>query len=327
MNDPLNDSNGRVHFSLLSSNVDRAGLEEFCRQAQKKGDDFVIVNPYYVSIAKVCLEGSLTKVCVIVDYPSGQSSPQDKAFSASDGLKHGAVAVALIPNLRAVQTKNNELLKNELTIVKEAIGEEAFLHVLIPIDVPDEEKEIVRGFVSTFPNSFVSFPDPNLFPDCQKTLDVLHELKKVDNLPSNEEITIGDGKHMKKHHRFWSIVGSVFWVIIIGWWLSIYYLLVGVLCCITIIFIPIGIQWFKFSALALQPFGKDIEFTKSGGKIFLNVLWIIFGGWENSLFFYILGAILCVTIVFIPFGLQFFKFGKLAIMPLGARIVKADVAN
>lgn len=34
-----------------------------------------------------------------------------------------------------------------------------------------------------------------------------------------------------------------------------------------------------------------------------------------------LGLLLCITIVGIPFGLQFFKIAKLALMPFGAEIV------
>lgn len=35
----------------------------------------------------------------------------------------------------------------------------------------------------------------------------------------------------------------------------------------------------------------------------------------------IIGVILCITIVGIPFGLQFFKFAKLSIIPFGSNIV------
>ena len=34
-----------------------------------------------------------------------------------------------------------------------------------------------------------------------------------------------------------------------------------------------------------------------------------------------LGLLLCITIVGIPFGLQFFKIAKLSLMPFGAEIV------
>ena len=36
----------------------------------------------------------------------------------------------------------------------------------------------------------------------------------------------------------------------------------------------------------------------------------------------LIGCILCITIVGIPFGKQCFKYAKLALMPFGADIVK-----
>jgi uncharacterized membrane protein YccF (DUF307 family) len=36
----------------------------------------------------------------------------------------------------------------------------------------------------------------------------------------------------------------------------------------------------------------------------------------------LIGCLLCITIVGIPFGLQFFKIARLALFPFGARVVK-----
>ena len=55
-----------------------------------------------------------------------------------------------------------------------------------------------------------------------------------------------------------------------------------------------------------------------------NILWIIFSGIELAITNLALGAILCVTIVGIPFGMQFFKIAKLALAPFGAEVEKAE---
>ncbi|MDY7103701.1 MAG: YccF domain-containing protein [Actinomycetota bacterium] len=55
-----------------------------------------------------------------------------------------------------------------------------------------------------------------------------------------------------------SLVGNVLWFILAGFWLALAHLLLGVLLCITIIGIPLGIGNFKLIPLALFPFGKDI---------------------------------------------------------------------
>ena len=52
---------------------------------------------------------------------------------------------------------------------------------------------------------------------------------------------------------------NILWIIIGGIWIALTHLLFGVLCCITIIGIPFGLQHFKLAGLALTPFGKTIS--------------------------------------------------------------------
>ena len=54
------------------------------------------------------------------------------------------------------------------------------------------------------------------------------------------------------------------------------------------------------------------------GSFLLNVVWLILSGLPLALEHAVLGGVLCVTIIGIPFGLQYFKLAKLALMPFGA---------
>lgn len=117
-----------------------------------------------------------------------------------------------------------------------------------------------------------------------------------------------------------SLLGNILWIILGGFLSSIVWLFVGCIWCITIIGIPIGIQCFKFARLMFLPFGKDVQFSSSTGHIILNIFWILFSGIELAIMHLIIGALLCIMIIGIPFGLQHFKFAKLSIMPFGATI-------
>ena len=48
-----------------------------------------------------------------------------------------------------------------------------------------------------------------------------------------------------------------------------------------------------------------------------NIIWVIFGGFIMALEYMISGALLCLTIIGIPFGLQIFKLGVFALLPFG----------
>ena len=53
-------------------------------------------------------------------------------------------------------------------------------------------------------------------------------------------------------------IGNVLWFILSGVWLAIGHALTGVLLCITIIGIPLGLANFKLIPVSLFPLGKDI---------------------------------------------------------------------
>ena len=113
------------------------------------------------------------------------------------------------------------------------------------------------------------------------------------------------------------------WATFVGWELALYYFFSGVICFISIIFIPVGFQLFKLGRLALWPFGYSPRFTSLNGfKLVVNILWAIFVGWENALACFISGALMCCTIILIPCGLQMFKFARLILLPLGTSIEK-----
>ena len=56
----------------------------------------------------------------------------------------------------------------------------------------------------------------------------------------------------------WSFLGNVIWVIVAGWWLALTHIVTGLLLCITIIGIPMGIANFKLIPVSLMPLGKEI---------------------------------------------------------------------
>jgi uncharacterized membrane protein YccF (DUF307 family) len=54
------------------------------------------------------------------------------------------------------------------------------------------------------------------------------------------------------------VVGNILWFLLAGWWLALEHVVVGVLLCITIIGIPLGIGSFKMASAALAPFGREV---------------------------------------------------------------------
>jgi uncharacterized membrane protein YccF (DUF307 family) len=55
-----------------------------------------------------------------------------------------------------------------------------------------------------------------------------------------------------------SIIGNIIWILIAGWWLAVGHIVTGVLMCLTIIGIPLGLANFKLIPISLLPLGTQI---------------------------------------------------------------------
>ncbi len=115
-------------------------------------------------------------------------------------------------------------------------------------------------------------------------------------------------------------LGNILWFIFGGWLAGLSWGVAGVLWCLTLIGIPWGVQCFKFAGLSLFPFGKEVNYGGGAGSLILNIVWLLLTGLPMAIEHAVLGIVLCLTIIGIPFGLQHFKLAKLALLPFGATI-------
>jgi uncharacterized membrane protein YccF (DUF307 family) len=115
-------------------------------------------------------------------------------------------------------------------------------------------------------------------------------------------------------------LGNIIWFLCGGFLSGLSWLVAGLLWCLTIVGIPVGMQCFKLAEMSFFPFGKEIRYGGGPGSLILNILWIILTGIPLAIESAVFGLILCITIIGIPFGLQHFKIAKLALMPFGATI-------
>ena len=116
-------------------------------------------------------------------------------------------------------------------------------------------------------------------------------------------------------------IGNIIWLGLGGILCAILWFLAGILVCITIVGIPFGVQCFKIARFVFWPFGTNVDIGNFGfGGAIGNILWILIFGWELAVVHFIVAIIFSITIIGIPFGIQHFKFAKLAFLPFGANV-------
>lgn len=119
-------------------------------------------------------------------------------------------------------------------------------------------------------------------------------------------------------------IGNILWFVVSGLWLGLSYIVAGLIACLTIIGIPFGIQAFKLAGYVMWPFGRELRYSEGHrfSKGVMNVIWIIVGGVWLALEHLLLGVILCLTIIGIPFGIKNFSMAKLALFPFDYAVAR-----
>ncbi len=124
-------------------------------------------------------------------------------------------------------------------------------------------------------------------------------------------------------------LGNLLWLVLCGFWMALGWLFCALILALTVIGIPFAVQCAKLAQFSLWPFGRTVVKDPSASKLGIvgAVLWII-PGMLLAIGYVITGALLCITIIGIPFGVQSIKMAGLALQPFGKKVVRAkDMAN
>lgn len=116
---------------------------------------------------------------------------------------------------------------------------------------------------------------------------------------------------------------NIIWFVFGGFWLALGYALAGLIFCILIVTIPLGVVSFRMASYALWPFGRVVV-PKPGagaGSVLLNVVWILLAGWWLALEHLVTAAAQALTIVGIPLAIANLKMIPISLVPFGKDIV------
>jgi len=123
-----------------------------------------------------------------------------------------------------------------------------------------------------------------------------------------------------------NLLGNLIWLIFGGFLAFLGYLFGGLLLCLTVFGIPWGLQCFKLAGLVLWPFGKKVVNDGSNTgclSVICNIIWLLSGGIYTAVIHLLMGLLLSVTIIGIPWGLQHFKLVEISLMPFGKTVVSS----
>jgi deoxyribose-phosphate aldolase len=123
--------NTLIDHTNLAADATIADITKLCLEAKTYQFCSVCINPFFVKVAKHLLEGSGVKVCTVVGFPLGASSPKIKALEAAQAVQDGADEVDMVQNISMAKEHDFDYVAAEIKEVKNACGANITLKVIL----------------------------------------------------------------------------------------------------------------------------------------------------------------------------------------------------
>jgi len=111
---------GMIDHTLLKANATQEEVGRLCEEARKYRFASVCVNPGYVAMCARLLKGSCVKVCTVIGFPLGSTTPTVKAIEARDAIANGADEIDMVINIGALKSGNDHFVLEDIKAVREA---------------------------------------------------------------------------------------------------------------------------------------------------------------------------------------------------------------
>ncbi|WP_150273424.1 deoxyribose-phosphate aldolase [Paenibacillus tepidiphilus] len=133
---------GIIDHTLLKADARKQDIIKLAEEAKAYKFASVCVNPAWVSVAYEVLKDTPdVKVCTVIGFPLGASTPETKAFETANAIANGAGEVDMVINIGALKDGDDALVKRDIAAVVDAARGKALTKVIIETCLlTDEEK-------------------------------------------------------------------------------------------------------------------------------------------------------------------------------------------
>ncbi|MDO9043856.1 MAG: deoxyribose-phosphate aldolase, partial [Methanobacteriaceae archaeon] len=131
-----------IDHTNVKGDTTQQDVIKLCNEAIKYNFASAVVTATNVQLASEILQGIPVKVCSVVGFPLGVSTPETKAFETKQAVKHGADEIDMVMNIGAIKSGLEDLLEKDITDVVEVASGKVVKVILETALLTDEEKVV-----------------------------------------------------------------------------------------------------------------------------------------------------------------------------------------
>jgi deoxyribose-phosphate aldolase len=132
-----------IDHTLLKPDATPDQIAQLCFEARKYGFASVCVNPGHVKLCADLLHGSNVKVCTVIGFPLGATSPQAKVYETETALREGATEIDMVINIGALKGGDYTWVARDIRgVVETSHAAGAIVKVIIETTLLTDEEKI-----------------------------------------------------------------------------------------------------------------------------------------------------------------------------------------
>lgn len=137
-----------IDHTLLKADATEEQVRKLCEEARKYTFASVCVNPSNVALAARLLRGSPVKVCTVIGFPLGATTPTAKSIEARDAIANGATEVDMVINVGALKSGDDELVRRDIQAVVDAAKGQALVKVILETALLSDEEKVKASLLA-----------------------------------------------------------------------------------------------------------------------------------------------------------------------------------
>jgi len=131
-----------IDHTILKPQITKAEVKHVCDEAKENGFFSVCVNPHFVNYVANELKGSDVKVTSVIGFPLGANTTDIKVLETKRAIEDGADEIDMVINVSALKDGENAFVEEDIRRVKEAVGSDRVLKVIIETCLLTEEEKV-----------------------------------------------------------------------------------------------------------------------------------------------------------------------------------------
>lgn len=170
---------GYIEYNNLNNLATEDEMKEFIEQAKEFDFYGITINPSFVKLAKENLKDTDISVGTVISFPLGFDTTEAKIREAEAAVDAGADEVGMVINISQIKDGKYDEVEEEVSKVKEAIGDKVLKAIIESKALEDAEivkvAQAIENGGADFIETSTGFVSPNTIYEDVNTVNIIQK--------------------------------------------------------------------------------------------------------------------------------------------------------